>query len=42
MSDSKNIFTEMAEVKFNQDPFLKGGSDYFNPAEFRKLVEARR
>lgn len=42
MNDPKNIFTEMGEVKFDQDPFQKGGSDYFNPAEFRRLVEARR
>jgi len=42
MSDQKNIFTEMGDVDFSNDPYQRGGSDYFNPSEFRKLVEARR
>ncbi len=42
MSEPENIFTEMGDVSFENDPFQKGGSDYLNPSEFRKLVEARR
>ncbi len=42
MVDQKNIFTEIGEVNFSNDPYQKGGSDYLNPSEFRKLVEARR
>ena len=42
MSEPKNVFTEMNNINFANDPFQKGGSTYFNPQEFRKLVEARR
>jgi nitroreductase len=39
---TKNVFTEM-DGTFNQNQdFQNEGSDYFNPVEFRKLVEARR
>jgi nitroreductase len=42
MSNEKNVFTEM-EGRLKDDPnFRPVGSDYFNPVEFRKLVEARR
>lgn len=39
---STNVFTEMEGVFNNNSDFQKKGSDYKNPGEFRKLVEARR
>lgn len=42
MSEPRNVFTEM-EGKFSgNETYQKEGGDYFNPIEFRKLVEARR
>lgn len=42
MNDPKNVFTEMDGNFAGNDPYQKNGSDYYNPAEFRKCVEARR
>lgn len=42
MSEPKNVFTEMDGKFSGNEAFQKEGSDYFNPTEFRKLVEARR
>lgn len=42
MSDPKNVFTEMDGKFSGNEAFQNTGRDYFNPSEFRKLVEARR
>lgn len=42
MSEPKNVFTEMDGKFEGNDAFQKEGGTYFNPSEFRKLVEARR
>lgn len=42
MSEPKNVFTEMNGNMKGNEAFQKEGADYFNPSEFRKLVEARR
>lgn len=42
MSDQKNVFTEMSDVDFSSDIHQKVGESYYNPKEFRALVEARR
>jgi nitroreductase len=42
MSEPKNIFTEMNGSFKGNESFQIEGKDYFNPSEFRKLVEARR
>lgn len=39
---SKNVFTEMDGTFNNNKDFDSTGGNYFNPQEFRKLVEARR
>lgn len=42
MSDPKNVFTEMDGKFSGNEAFQTEGKDYFNPSEFRKLIEARR
>lgn len=42
MSEPKNVFTEMDGKFEGNDAFQKDGSDYYNPEEFKKLVNARR
>ena len=42
MSDKQNVFTKMDGKFDGNEAFQKEGSDYFNPVEFTKLVEARR
>lgn len=42
MSEPKNVFTEMNGEFSGNEAFQKEGGQYFNPLEFRKLVEARR
>lgn len=39
---SKNVFTEMDGKFPGNEKFQNEGSDYFNPEEFNKLVNARR
>lgn len=39
---SDNVFTKMDGKFDGNDAFQKEGSEYFNPQEFRKLVNARR
>lgn len=42
MNEPKNVFTEMDGKFDGNEAFQKEGATYFNPTEFRKLVEARR
>ena len=42
MNEPKNVFTEMDGQFSGNDAFQKINGEYFNPSEFRKLVEARR
>ena len=42
MSEPKNIFTEMDGKFSGNEVFQNAGRDYYNPTEFRALVEARR
>lgn len=42
MSEPKNVFTDMNGSFDGNESYQTQGRDYYNPIEFRKLVEARR